>query len=107
MDLRAYYQKIRVTAASYPEKDVVIVSRATGDGGKAGVYTEVPKEVAAMMVVDGTADVAETEAASAFRQARANDKERADRELAAARMPLSLVTTAELQRLLGSQKQDS
>jgi len=106
MDLKAYYAKVRETAARYPEKDVVIVSRATGDGGKAGVYTEVPREVAAAMVVEGTADVAATDAAEAFRQARAIEKQRVEREQAAAKMPLSVVTTAELQRLMGMRNQE-
>jgi len=106
MDLKAYYAKVRETAASYQSKDVVIVSRATGDGGKAGVYTEVPKAVAAMMVVEGTAELAKEEEAEAFRKARASEKERVDREQAAAKMPLSVVTTAELQRLMGSRYQD-
>ena len=106
MDLQVYYKKIRETAATYAEKDVVIISRATGDGGKAGVYTEVPRGVAAKMVVEGTAEPASAEAAEAFRQARAEEKQRAERELAAAKMPLSVVTAAELQRLMGLRNQD-
>jgi hypothetical protein len=106
MDLKVYYQKVRETAASYQERDVVVVSRATGDGGKPGVLTEVPKEVAAMMVVEGTAQPASVEQAAAFRQARADEKQRVERELAAAKMPLSVVTTAELSRLLGSRNQE-
>lgn len=106
MDLQVYYKKIRETAAGYPDKDVVIVSRATGDGGKPGVYTEVPKEVAAMMVVEGTATVADGAAAAAFRKARAEQKERVEREQATSKMPLSVVTTADLQRLLGSRNQE-
>jgi hypothetical protein len=105
MDLQVYYKKIRETAAGYAERDVVIVSRATGDGGKSGVYTEVPREVAAMMVVEGTADPASTDATAAFRKARAEAKERAEREAAAAKTPLSVVTTAELQRLMGLRNQ--
>jgi hypothetical protein len=106
MDLRAYYQKVRETAAGYREKDMVIVSRATGDGGKPGVFTEVPKEVAATMVVEGTAQPASVDEAAAFRQVRADEKQRVERELAAAKMPLSVVTTAELSRLLGSRNQE-
>ena len=106
MDLKAYYTKVRETAARYPNKDVVVVSRATADGGKAGVFTEVPKEVAAMMVVEGTADAAAEHDAEAFRQARTIEKQRVEREQAAAKMPLSVVTTAELSRLMGLRNQD-
>lgn len=99
MDLRAYYRKIRDTVASLPDKDVVVVSHETGDGGKAGVYTEVPKEVAAKMIVDGTAGLATPEEAAGFRERQAAAKEQAEGELAATRVPLSLVSTAELHRL--------
>ena len=37
MDLRVYYQKIRKIEAELPEPFVVVVSRETPDGGKAGV----------------------------------------------------------------------
>ncbi len=106
MDLQVYYKKIRETAAQYPDKDLVVISRATGDGGKAGVYSEVPKQVAAVMVVEGTADVAGQEEAEAFRQARAEQKVKVEREQAAAKTQLSVVTTADLQRLLGTRNQE-
>jgi predicted alpha/beta hydrolase family esterase len=106
MDLRVYYQKVRQTVDGMPDKDVVIVSHATGDGGKAGVYTEVPKAVAAAMIVDGTAEAASTEDAAAFRQAQVVAKQRADQEMAATRVPLSLVTTAELTRLRTMQSEE-
>jgi hypothetical protein len=105
--LRAYFQKIRDTAAKYPDKDLVIVSRATGDGGKSGVWTEVPKDVAAMMVVEGTADVATADVAEEYRKTVAAARRQAEEQLAATRVPLSLVTTAELLRLRGPQNQDS
>ncbi len=47
MDLRVYYQKIRKFEAEIPEPFVVLVSRETPDGGKAGVKTDVPRSLAA------------------------------------------------------------
>jgi hypothetical protein len=105
MDLRVYYQKIRDTRASMPEKDVVVVSLETQEGGKAGIRTEVPKEVAAKMVVDGIAERASAEAAAEFRLAQAEAKESAERELAATKMPLSLIPTSELKRLREAREQ--
>jgi hypothetical protein len=106
MDLKVYYQKIRQTVDTFPDKDVVIVSCETGDGGKAGVYTEVPKAVAAKMMVDGAAQVASMEDTAAFRKAQAEARQQAEQELAATRVPLSLVPTAELTRLRGGRNQD-
>jgi len=106
MDLKVYYQKIRETRQKLPEKDVVIVSHETLDGGRAGVCTEVPRELAAKMLVDGTASVANEEMAAEFRRAQATAKELADRELAVTKIPLTVVPTAEFNRLLAAREQD-
>jgi hypothetical protein len=69
MDLRAYYQKIRNIEADLRDPAVVIVSRATPDGGRAGVNTQVPRALAARMIVEEKADLATPEEAEAFRAA--------------------------------------
>lgn len=58
MDLRVYYRKIREVEATIPGTSTAVVSLATPDGGKDGLITEVPRRVAAKMVVDGTAKLA-------------------------------------------------
>jgi len=58
MDLKLYYQKIRDVEAKIPGAYVEVVSLATPDGGKGGMVTEVPRRIAAKMVVDGTAKLA-------------------------------------------------
>ena len=57
MDLKAYYAKVKEVEARIPGEWVVVISRETPDGGKAGVRVEVPKRVAAKMVVDGRAEL--------------------------------------------------
>ena len=47
MNLKAYYQKLRQTEASLTNPDVVLISLATPNGGRAGVPTEVPRDIAA------------------------------------------------------------
>lgn len=72
MDLRAYYQKIRKLESEIHEPLVVIVSRETPDGGKPGVKGEVPRGVAARMIVEEKAELATPEEAAKFRaEARA------------------------------------
>jgi hypothetical protein len=61
MDLRAYYQKIRKIEAGIELPAAVIVSRETPEGGKPGVRTEVPRRVAARLVVEEKADLATPE----------------------------------------------
>jgi hypothetical protein len=66
MDLRAYYQKIRRIETAIKEPSVVIVSRETPEGGKAGVKTDVPRALAARLVAEEKADLASPEEAAQF-----------------------------------------
>ncbi len=106
MDLRIYYQRIRETRKTLAEGDIVVVSCETPDGGKAGVCTEVPNGIAAKMLVDGTASIADEAVAEEFRRVRAAAKEQSDRELAASRVPLTVVSTEELKWLRASRDQE-
>lgn len=67
MDLRVYYQRIRAVQADLTEPCVVIVSKETPDGGKAGVKTDVPKALAARMIVEDRAVLASPEETAQFR----------------------------------------
>ena len=67
MDLRDYYQKLRTIEADLKGPDVVIVSRQTPDGGKAGMKSDVPRAVAARLIADEKADPASAEEAAQFR----------------------------------------
>jgi hypothetical protein len=88
MDLRAYYQKIQKIEAGIPEPAVVIVSRETPEGGKAGVKTEVPRALAARLLVEEKADLATLEEAAQFR-AKVAAKQRITQEMTySARLPL-------------------
>jgi hypothetical protein len=69
MDLRAFYQTIRQIAAEIAEDAAVVISRETSDGGRAGVKTEVPRDVAARMIAEGKAELASPEHAAEFRAA--------------------------------------
>lgn len=67
MDLRAYYRKIRAIEVEIKEPVVVIVSRETPDGGKAGVRADVARETAARLVVEEKAVLATPEETAQFR----------------------------------------
>ncbi len=67
MDLRVYFQKIRRIEAELAEPYVVVVSRETPDGGKPGVRTEVPRALAAKLIVEDQAALASAEEAAEFR----------------------------------------
>src|SRR5689334_8841072 len=99
MDLRIYYEKIRETEAGMKDEYPVIVSRDTGDGGKEGTMTEVPRRLAARMVVDGSARMASVEEMDAFRMRQTEALRSAEQAAAAARLQISVLSTRELEQL--------
>jgi hypothetical protein len=101
MDLTAYYQKIRATEATITDAYPVVVSLATADGGKPGVLTEVTREIAAKMIVEGEVGLASSADAAAFRASQASAKNAADQAAAASKVQFSVLTTAELNKLKG------
>ena len=66
MDLRVFYQKIRKVELEIADSHVVVVSLETPDGGKPGVKTEVTRENAARMIVEGSARLASKSEASDY-----------------------------------------
>ena len=53
MDLRVFYQKMRKIEQEIANDHPVVVSLETPDGGKPGIRTEVTRENAARMIVEG------------------------------------------------------
>ena len=99
MDLRVYYQKIRETEGAIADEFPVVVSVETTDGGKCGTKTEVPRRLAAKLLVEGLARLASKDELKAYRDSLAEAKRIADRAAAAARLQLTVLSTTELDRL--------
>ena len=96
MNLRAYYQKSKDIEAQLIEPFPILASHETPDGGKEGVLTEVPRHLAARMIADGRARLAEEADARVFRETNAEAKRQAEQDAAATRMQVTLVPTSEL-----------
>ena len=101
MDLKNYYQRIRELEASLPGESVVVVSRATPDGGRAGCFTEVPRAVAARMVADGIADIAGEANAARFAAETLTRHAEEERRRAAAHIQVNLITEEQARALSG------
>jgi hypothetical protein len=101
MDLRMYYQKIREMEATIVETYPVVVSLPTGDGGKAGVLAEVPRRVAAKMLLDGTALMATPEQVQLFVEQNALAAKEAADKMAASKMSFALMTPDDLRKIRG------
>jgi hypothetical protein len=59
MDLTSYYIKMREQQAIISDEFPVVVSHATSDGGAKGRMTEVTKRIAARLIVEGMARLAD------------------------------------------------
>jgi hypothetical protein len=99
MDVKTYYQRIRDTEATIATPYAVVVSRPTDDGGRPGVMVEVPRLLAAKMMVEGSAHLAGTDQAAAFRLSQELALKAAQEAAAASRFEVSMVPSEELKRL--------
>ncbi len=99
MDVKVYYQKLRQVEAGIKDVSAVVVSLDTPDGGRAGVVSEAPREVAAKMVVEGRGRLATREEVEAFRKETTEARRVAEQRAAAARMQVTVLSEADLRRL--------
>jgi len=99
MDLKNYYRKIREVRAGIPEEWPVLVSRATPEGGQAGVLLEASREVAARMIVEGMAELATPEQAAALRKQLRQRQADEEARRAAARVQVNVITEAEARKM--------
>ena len=102
MDLKLYYQKMREAKARITDEFPVMMSQETDDGGKPGILTEVTREIAARMLVEGTARVAGAAEAVAFRERQEEALRAVEQAIAATKVQLTVVPTNELTRLRGA-----
>jgi hypothetical protein len=99
MDLQLYYQKIRETETKISDEFALVVSLETSDGGKCGRKTEVPRRLAAKLLVEGQVRLATKDELKAHRDSLAEAVRLAERAAAAAKLQLTVLTTNELDRL--------
>ena len=99
MDLQVYYQKIREMESRIAEEFPLIVSVEGQDGGKPGTKTEVPRRLAAKLVVEGQARLATKEETKGHRETLAEARRIAERAAAAARLQVTVLSTTELDKL--------
>ena len=102
MDLRQVFQKIRQQEAAIEQPHVVVVSHETPDGGKPGVKTEVPREVAARVIVEGRARLANEEESAEYHAAAAALRQASEDAALSARLQVAVVSDTELRSLKGS-----
>lgn len=96
MDLRQYFKKIRDTESGLADSFPLVMSLETTDGGKAGIASEVSREQAAKLIVEGCARLANEAEKEAYFDKQASEKRAADRAEMARRVQVTIVSQPDL-----------
>jgi hypothetical protein len=101
MDLQLYYQKIRAIEERIGDEFPIVISNESADGGKGGKSTEVPRRIAAKLVVEGLARLASADETKTYRDQVAEARRLAEQMEQASRVQLTVLSTADLKQLKG------
>jgi|SRR5579859_189036 len=105
MNLKTYYQKIRDIEQTIIEPYAVLESNETTDGGKEGLLTEVPRQLAAKMIADGRARLAPEHAIRHFHEHNSAAKRTAEQEAITSQMRMMSVPAADILKTKRSAKE--
>ncbi|MFL6463653.1 MAG: hypothetical protein ACJ73N_04500 [Bryobacteraceae bacterium] len=97
MDVKQYFRKMREIENGLTEPYQVVVSLETSDGGKAGMVCEVPRSVAAKMIIERRAALASIEEKELFFQQQEAAKKAAEKAELARRVQVAIITDSDLQ----------
>ncbi len=92
MDLRQYFKKIRETEMSLTEPFPLVMSLDTPDGGKAGTVSEVPRDLAAKMLVEGRGVLADEKEKQAYFEQQKAAKKLAEKAELSRRLQVAIIT---------------
>lgn len=99
MDLRVFFHKVRQIEQQILSPHAVVVSLETNDGGKPGILTEVTRESAAKLVVDGRARLATKEEAKAFHDRLLSGIREYEQEEMKSKVNVTFISEEDLQAL--------
>ncbi|MFL6465529.1 MAG: hypothetical protein ACJ73N_14105 [Bryobacteraceae bacterium] len=97
MDVKQYFRKMREIEVSLTEPYPVVVSLETSDGGKAGAVCEVPRSVAAKMILERRATLASIEQKELFFQQQETARKAAEKAELARRVQVAIIADPDLQ----------
>jgi hypothetical protein len=98
MDLKQYFRKIRQIEATLSEMFPLVVSLETPDGGKPGLVSEISREQAAKLIVEGRAVLASEEEKELYREQQASAREAAEKSELAKRVQIAIVSDRDLRQ---------
>ena len=96
MDLRQYFRKLRDIENGLVDAYPVVISLETSDGVKEGVVSEVSREAAAKLILEGRAVVASEQQKEAFLQHLEARKKTAEKVELARRVQVAIIADPDL-----------
>ena len=104
MDLRMFYQKLRKMEQEIADPHVIVISQETSDGGKAGQKAEVSRSIAARLILEGRARLANAEETAEYRRATDQALQEAEQRATANKVQLNVISDADLRAIKGVAK---
>lgn len=104
MDLKQYFRRLREIEESFVDKYPVVISLETPDGGKAGLITETSRHVAAKMIVESRAVLANSEQKTAYYEHQEATKKAAEKAELARRVQVAIISDPEFQAQVVAKK---
>lgn len=95
MDLRSYFRKIREVESTIADVHTFVSSLETPDGGRAGQITEVTRDMAAKMIIEGRAVLATKSERDDFLKKQAATRAAAQRADLAQKLQVTIVSDGE------------
>lgn len=102
MDLKQYFRKVRQVEAGLNERFPLVVSLETPDGGKPGLVSEISREEAAKMIVEGRAVLASDEERELYRQQQAHAKQAAEKAEFGKRVQIAIISERDLKERIAA-----
>jgi hypothetical protein len=99
MDLKMFYQKLHKIEHDITDSHVIVVSQETPDGGRAGQRAEVSRIIAARLILEGKARLANADESAEYRAAAEAALREAEQRAAAERVQVNLITDADLRAI--------
>ena len=95
MDVRQYYRKLREIELGIAEPYVLVTSLETSDGGRPGIISEVSREQAAKLILEGRVVFSGDAEAKAFLEKRIADRKAIEKADSARRLQVTIVSAPE------------
>ena len=105
MDLKHYFRKFREIEHGLTDPFPVVISLETSDGGREGVVSEVSRETAAKLIVEGRAVIASEEQKQTFLNNLEARKKAAEKFELARRVQVAIIADPDLQQSFVSKRQ--